>query len=376
MPSVAVISDNMISSLGFTTEEHFEKLKKGQSGVLAKNNFGRLTGAFSISAIDNERLQKASETLKIVQGYTRLEQLLILSITDALKRCHIDVSKANTAFVLSSTKGNINLIQQPNPSAQIHLRQTGRRIQEYFRNPNTPVLVCNACISGVMAAIVGARLIRMGKYEHVVVAGADILSEFILSGFAALKAVSEAPCRPFDKDRTGISLGEGCATLVLSAHAQSTSDIQILGGSISNDANHISGPSRTGSGLQQAVRNALAASGNPTVDFISAHGTATLYNDEMEAKAFNAVGLNEVPLNRFKGYWGHTLGAAGVLEIVASCASMRNDTLIESAGYAASGVSLPLNIIEAPASAAIQTCLKTSSGFGGCNGAVVLQKND
>ena len=100
MTSVAVISDNMISSLGFTTEEHFEKLKKGQSGVQAKNSFGRLTGAFSISAIDNERLQKASETLKVVQGYTRLEQLLILSITDALKRCHIDVSKANTAFVL------------------------------------------------------------------------------------------------------------------------------------------------------------------------------------------------------------------------------------------------------------------------------------
>ena len=335
-----------------------------------------MTGNFSISAIDNERLQQASEKLKIVEPYTRLEQLLILSITDALKGCNIDVSKANTAFVISSTKGNINLIQQPNPSAELHLRKTGRRIQQYFKNPNTPVLVCNACISGVMAAIVGARLIRMGKYEHVVVVGSDILSEFILSGFYALKAVSEVPCRPFDKDRTGISLGEGCATLVLSAHPQSASDIQILGGSISNDANHISGPSRTGSGLQQAIRSALTTSGNPEVDFISAHGTATLYNDEMEAKAFNAVGLNEVPLNSFKGYWGHTLGAAGVLEIVASCASMRNNTLIQSAGYANSGVSLPLNIIEARESADIQTCLKTSSGFGGCNGAVVLQKYD
>ena len=345
MKTVHIASDNMISSLGFTSEEHFEKLKAGKSGVQTKDNWAGLKGRFSLSVIDDQRLNDASERLHLLDQYTRLEQLFILSITKALQGSNIDVSKADTAFILSSTKGNIDLLKQSHQSEKIHLRNTARTIQEYFKNPNVPTVVCNACISGVMGIIIGARLIRLGKYKQVVVSGADILSDFILSGFDALKAVSPEPCRPFDKDRKGISLGEGCATIILSDQPQKDS-ISVLGGSISNDANHISGPSRTGSGLQQAVRNALIASGQPSIDYLSAHGTATLYNDEMEAKAFNALKLNHLPLNSFKGYWGHTLGAAGVLEVVAACLSMRSNTLIQSAGYAQSGVSLPLNLIE------------------------------
>ncbi|MBK8703222.1 MAG: hypothetical protein IPN33_06115 [Saprospiraceae bacterium] len=115
---------------------------------------------------------------------------------------------------------------------------------------------------------------------------------------------------------------------------------------------------------------------SPRIDYISAHGTATAYNDDMEAEAFHALGMQSIPLNSFKGYWGHTLGAAGILETIAACWSMRQDKLFSSAGYAKNGVSRPLNIITQTQDADIRTCLKTASGFGGCNGALVLQKEE
>lgn len=362
----------MISSLGFSSEENVENLVAGRSGLIVQEGWGDLSGRFCISKVEEERLEAAREKLGLSNAYTRLEVLFIASITAALAQTNIHPASAETGFILSSTKGSIELLSTPN--SRLHLSHTAQLVQDYFKNLNTPLVVCNACISGLMAVIMAARLIRMGTYKHVIVAGADVLSEFILSGFESLKALSPEPCRPFDKNRTGINLGEGCATMILSSEGQEQSSISILGGSISNDANHISGPSRTGEGLQLAIKNALAASGNPFPDYISAHGTATLYNDEMEAKALYALSLEGVPLNSFKGYWGHTLGAAGLLETVAACHSLKTDTLIPSLGYEENGLTQPLNVIEKRQTARLQTCLKTSSGFGGCNAALVIQK--
>ena len=110
------------------------------------------------------------------------------------------------------------------------------------------------------------------------------------------------------------------------------------------------------------------------IDFVSAHGTATVYNDEMESKAFNWLGVQNVPLNSFKGYWGHTLGAAGIIEIAAAAHSMRNNELYKSAGYQELGTPEPLNVIKEYQNAEVNTVLKTASGFGGCNAATVLTK--
>ena len=152
----------------------------------------------------------------------------------------------------------------------------------------------------------------------------------------------------------------------------------ISGGGLSNDANHISGPSRTGEELAMAMRQALQEAGKQPaeIDFISAHGTATLYNDEMEAKAFHIMNIAEKPINSMKGYFGHTLGAAGVLETILSAESLKQDQLIASAGFDQIGVSKPLNVIREPSNIKLNTCLKTASGFGGCNAAIVLQKGN
>ncbi len=121
---------------------------------------------------------------------------------------------------------------------------------------------------------------------------ADLISSFIYSGFQSFQAISPNPCRPFDADRDGISLGEAAATVILSAN-KTPGSILLGGGSVSNDANHISGPSRTGEELFLAISSALKQSGtsNDEIDFISAHGTATRYNDEMEAKAFHLASM-------------------------------------------------------------------------------------
>ena len=127
--------------------------------------------------------------------------------------------------------------------------------------------------------------------------------------------MSDSPCKPYSKNRSGVSLGEATAAVLVSCSNESAK-IKIIGDGAINDANHISGPSRTGEGLFRSIESALteAKINANQIDYISAHGTATPFNDEMEAFAFNRLGLEKVPVNSLKGFYGHTLGASGLLE--------------------------------------------------------------
>jgi 3-oxoacyl-[acyl-carrier-protein] synthase-1 len=219
-------------------------------------------------------------------------------------------------------------------------------------------------------------LLQAGKYQNAIVVGCDRFSRFVLSGFQSFQAISNAPCKPFDAERNGINLGEAAATIILSATGENEPLAILSGGSTSNDANHISGPSRTGIELALAISRAITEAGitNKDIDIISAHGTATLYNDEMEAKAFTLAGLNNTPLHSFKGYIGHTLGAAGVAESVMLLEAIRCQNIIPSAGFNQSASGQTLNVSTFPISANINYALKTASGFGGCNAAMVWAK--
>src|SRR6202012_4784891 len=197
-------------------------------------------------------------------------------------------------------------------NASFSLPVSARKIAAHFHFAHTPIVVSNACISGVLALLLAKRLLQSGQYENAVVAGADVISRFVLSGFGSFQAISPGPCKPFDAARDGINLGEGAGTIILSTRMIHREGIKLSGGSVSNDANHISGPSRTGEELCQTITRSLRDAGlTPgNIDFISAHGTATLYNDEMEAKALTLAHLQSAPVNSLKGYYGHTLGAA------------------------------------------------------------------
>jgi 3-oxoacyl-[acyl-carrier-protein] synthase-1 len=171
-------------------------------------------------------------------------------------------------------------------------------------------------------------------------------------------------------------LGEGAGTIILSTQKKYEQNIKVLGGSVSNDANHISGPSRTGEELAYAIKKAMqdAELTVKDIDFISAHGTATLYNDEMEASAIGLAGLQSAPLNSLKGYYGHTLGAAGLIEAIISLQSLKEGLVLPTPGFEELGVSSPVNVIASPLQIKANSFLKTASGFGGCNAAVIFGK--
>ncbi|MCO5946812.1 beta-ketoacyl-[acyl-carrier-protein] synthase family protein [Mucilaginibacter flavidus] len=372
---VFVVADNILSPLGKTTTENFEQLKNGVSGVKQHNNANLSPIPFYASLFDeNARFLQSGE------GYTKFEQLLIASIADALIDSGIDPKEKKTVLIISSTKGNISLLEteENNPALQqrIAMPASAKLVAEYFGFQNQSIIISNACISGVMSIITGMRLLKAGQYENVVIAGADVISKFIVSGFQSFQALSPAVCRPFDKSRDGLNLGEGAATIILSTQKKFEGSIKVKGGSVSNDANHISGPSRTGAGLAQAVKQAMSDAGLAVadIDFISAHGTATVYNDEMEASALALSGLQSVPLNSLKGYYGHTLGAAGLIESIVFIQSLKENLVIPTLGFAENGVTSEVNVCTSPLQIDAVNFIKTASGFGGCNAAVIIGK--
>lgn len=372
-------SDNIITSLGFTTAENFTALLSGDTGIKQINNKHFYPGPFPASLVDTARLEEEFTDYKKSGDFTRLEKMVILSIQDALSKTTFDIKSERTIIILSTTKGNIDLLEPEKQNQfekeRVLLWRFGQVIANYFNNPNQPVILSNACISGVLALNIAAELIKNGRYDHAVVSGGDIVSGFVVSGFMSFLSLSPNPCRPFDKKRDGLSLGEGAGTIILSKDKLG-SNIMHMGGGSANDANHISGPSRTGEGSYIAISKAMreADSSESNIDYISAHGTATDYNDEMESLALNRRKLEKIPVNSFKGNWGHTLGAAGLMETAAMLNSMRENILIKSAGFNELGVSKPISVIAENKKAELTTCLKMASGFGGSNAALIAYK--
>ena len=217
-------------------------------------------------------------------------------------------------------------------------------------------------------------MILSGRYDNMIVVGVDVQNRFIISGFASFKSLSSELCRPYDASRCGLNLGEACGAVMLTKTGTSEL-VAIDGGSASDDANHISGPSRTGDGLYFAMRDAMseAGVGPADVDMLQMHGTATAYNDEMESKAAGLAGLSDVPAQSLKPYFGHTMGASGIIETILAAEELKRGIFLGVKGFEELGVPVPLNVsaenrlIKNP-----HHCLKTASGFGGTNAAVLL----
>lgn len=379
MNNVFIAAHNIISPLGFSSEENFQQLLHGNTGLQLQHNEAINDEDFwaaLFTAAQNELLAKASINSK---AQTRFEQLLITSVTEALSKTAIDIRSKDTVILYSSTKGNVVLLENENTDYEaVRLHHSAALVNQYFNNPNKPIIISNACISGVLAIVMAQRLLAAGKYKHAVIVGADTIGKFVYSGFKSFQALSPQLCKPFSADRDGINLGEAGATMILTTEKAyiSSPKIMIAGGAVSNDANHISGPSRTGEELSLAINTALKmANVNPNaIDLVSAHGTATLFNDEMEAKAFTISNLQDIPTNSLKAYYGHTLGAAGIVEAIIAAMSIAQGKIIPTKGFTTLGVPVPINICQNRIEKEITHVLKTASGFGGCNAALVMSK--
>lgn len=374
MKKVYLVADNIYSPLGATTVQNFEHLVNGVTGVRQHDDKALCNEPFFASLFEKGYFQTD-------EHLTKFEQMLIASLTETLYGVDKNISDKKTVLIISTTKGNISLLETEKPGPdldeRIALHTSAKKIAKHFGFVNEPMVVSHACISGLVAMITGMRLIQSGQYDHAVVTGADVISKFVLSGFQSFQAVSPGLCKPFDADRDGINLGEGAATVILSAKKPEDEVIELVSGAVSNDANHISGPSRTGEELYYAINKAMNAAGlkPEDIDFISAHGTATVYNDEMEAKAVTLADLQDVPLNSLKGFYGHTLGASGLIETIVSAQSLKQNMIIPTKGFSKQSGANPVNVCTQLISKPLNSCLKIASGFGGCNAAIILTKS-
>ncbi len=369
MRKVYWVADSIYSPLGDTSEKNATAIFEGKTNIshipaLSLPNKSFFASLFSTT-------QRKKTTIKSTENNTTFfEQLCITAIENLLQKHNIN-SVEKTILILSTTKGNIELIGNKALRNRLELHNAASKISHQVGFKNTPIVVSNACISGIAAMVVAKRLIANGVYENAIVCGADCITNFVASGFQTLNATANEACKPYDKSRTGINLGEAACAVLLSSTFES--DVSVLGGSISNDANHISGPSKTGEELAMAINKAVLESKITINDvaFVSAHGTATAYNDEMESKAFEIAGLSEVPIHSLKPQIGHTLGAAGLIESIIGIHALKQGIVPLSLNFNELGVSGKIHVATQASTTSKKHFLKTASGFGGCNGAIV-----
>ena len=343
--------------------ETLDAMRRGVCGLKYEEAFGMYAGRSEV---------------KIVEGYSRFESMIIEQLDNILTDSAVSLHSEDVQLVLSTTKGNIDLLAEDceNIAEATYIYTSAEAIARRYSAARRPIVISNACISGVSAFVVARELLQSSKAKHVIVAGGDALSEFITAGFASFKSISTQPCRPYDAQRDGLTLGEAAGAVLLTTDEALADEakIRLAGGAISNDANHISGPSRTGDGLYYAIANAMREAGvtKEDVGFVNTHGTATRYNDEMESKAVAWAELTDKPLNSLKGYIGHTLGASGVVEAIISAEELKAGYIFGTKGFTSSDTPHTLTLSNREQAISGRCCVKSASGFGGCNAAIVL----
>jgi len=359
------IADNILSPLGETTQQNYEAVKAGRSALARYDQRWALPEPVMASLFSEEQEKRFT-----VDGLTRFQSMAVTSIRQALSQTSLDVSLPNVVLILSTTKADVEL--SPSDSALIIAHELGFTTQ--------PIVVCNACISGLSALILANRLLEDGQYDYAVVCGADSQGRFIVSGFQSLKALSTEFCRPFDMERIGLNLGEAAATMVLGKETEVKGQESrnerwwIIGnGAVRNDACHISNPAKDGEGSYKALTAAIGDHSLESLAFVNAHGTATIFNDQMESVAIERAGLSSVPVNGYKGYYGHTMGAAGVLETILSMAAIDNHTILGTRGFEEHGVSGKIRLSADNQPTDKTAFVKMLSGFGGCNAVLYLE---
>src|SRR5256886_2114006 len=242
-------------------------------------------------------------------------------------------------------------------------------------------VIANACASGTNAVGHAFECVRSGRYQRVLTGGYDALSELVFTGFDSLQASTPEKCRPFDRHRTGMVLGEGAAILALenlaAAHARGANVLaEITGYGISTDNFHMTQPNPSGAGARQAMEQALqtAKLSASVIDYVNAHGTATAFNDAAEGRAIAQL-FGRVPVSSTKSMMGHSLGAAGAVEAIFCLLALQHQFLPANINFRACDEDIDLNIVaNKPHSAPIRTVVSNSFGFGGTNASIVIQQ--
>jgi len=364
------IGHNIISPLGATSEENFESVLSGRTELKKHENLFGLPEACYVSAFRQDERDLQDNCFG--KDFTFLEKLMIASIKEANVHSLVDLTSSETIFIISTTKGNVSYLSD-NEDDRIYLWHTANKVARHFGNQNEPLVISNACISGAAAQVEALRLLNGRQFKNAIVVGADVLSKFIISGFQSFKAMSPERCKPFDKGRRGLNLGEAVATIIYTNEPADNTLFTLVNGAIKNDARHISAPSIEAEGLYNTLKETLESVDLQDIAFVNAHGTATVYNDEMEALALNRMSMQQIPVNSLKAFFGHTLGAAGVLETIISAMALRKGLIIKSENCDEADTKHEVHPAKETTKTDKKCFVKMVSGFGGTNAAVLIK---
>jgi 3-oxoacyl-(acyl-carrier-protein) synthase len=400
---VAIAGCGAITAVGCGVDALLAALRANASGLRASGKFNSPRFQSSIVGavppewwgerprepdLVNQNVPAAREDARPTNADDPACQLAAVALMEARAAAQpilSSISAERIGLVLATTKANIEALERLSEnrpcsdSARRHLQGNllAEDLAKEFGARGPVQCISTACVSGLIAIQQGAKMIQRGEADAVFVVGVDHLSAFVVAGFTALKAIDPIGCRPFDTARCGLSPGEAGAAIVLAReNFAPQSAIKIRGWGGSNDANHLTGPSRDGSGLAQAIRSALnSAKLSPSeIDYVNAHGTGTPYNDAMESMALKTIfGEACPPFSGLKGMLGHTLGAAGIVETIACVLAMQNNFLPGTPRLNVVAGGMPATIVREPRFAVrLKNVIKLNTGFGGTNGALIL----
>lgn len=393
---VAITGMGIISSIGKTVEENFQSLINKTPGI------STIDGITTIHK-DNIKVGEVKITnkelcdylnLPATNNYSRTAMLGEIAAKEAVKNAGITaINSCKTGLISSTSVGGMDLTEKYYYS-QFEESKNRRFIESHSAGDSSTKIanslgitgfvstISTACSSAANTIMLGARMIKAGKLDRVIVGGADCLSKFTINGFKTLMILSETNCRPFDADRTGLNLGEAAAFLVLESEECVKRDHKKVLGYVSgyanaNDAFHQTASSKDGEGATLAMKKALKVAGltSKEIDYINAHGTATENNDASESAAIRRIfGENLPSVSSTKAYTGHTLAAAAAIEAVYSVLALQNNTVFPNLNF-----QTPIsetNII--PETEVVQKelnhVLSNSFGFGGNCSTLIFSK--
>jgi 3-oxoacyl-[acyl-carrier-protein] synthase-1 len=378
-----IIAMDVLNSLGVGTEDVWARVMRKTCGIAPTKRFVRglyQTDYCAEIPCETADVIRARKNCKVDSRFYLFAYAVTHQVINQLVDLGVDKSKAG--LILATTKANIDEFENivSDPAAKVpgysNPGVISRVLADELGLTGPVFVVSNACASSLVGIIQAIRLIQRGEAEVMIVVGVDVLSDFLLSGFSSLSSLSSKPCRPYDESRDGLSLGEGAAAIVLCrAECKVPALATVTGWGVSNDANHITGPSRTGEGLKLALSKTLkmAVLQPHQINYINGHGTGTVYNDEMESQALSVIfNKSHPPVSSMKGYFGHTLGAAGVIETVLCIKAIRERTIPASLGFERLGVSKHINVTSEHLNMDLTNIITFKCGFGGVNAALAI----
>ncbi|MCQ9640654.1 beta-ketoacyl-[acyl-carrier-protein] synthase family protein [Chryseobacterium sp. WG14] len=395
---IAITGMGIISSIGNNVEENFISLQSGKHGISDIQMFEtRHAGAIKTGEVklsNEELIQKLQ--LDEDNNVTRTSLLGMVAAKEAVESAGIsEINGYRTGLISSTSVGGMDITEKyfysyenfPEKQKYIDAHDAGNSslaIAGYLGLKGMVSTISTACSSAANAIMMGAKLIKNGVLDRVIVGGTDSLSKFTLNGFNTLMILTDSYNTPFDNDRKGLNLGEAAAFLVLESEEivkkENKKVLAYLSGyGNANDAHHQTASSENGQGAFLAMQQALKVSGlaKEDINYINVHGTATPNNDLSEGIAMIRIfGENKVPeFSSTKAFTGHTLAAAAGIEAVFSILAMQNSLIFPNLNFTTKMAEFDLTPVTELKKKDINHVLSNSFGFGGNCSTLIFSKS-